>query len=219
MAAIMKTRVPKSSKGRCRPSLGHSQSAEVVSIHSTAVAPRPLSAAHEKGDCCVQPHPHSILRQSNVMSVDEVAELLQSIPATPTVTLKYQVLPSIKRKGAGQSQPEISSTSKTWSVSELEPSISAAAAPAGDCGSLLLAVRCPRGRRFQQHFCPTDTLRMVLAAAEARYGIKYERGTIETMGVPRVSFTDLTQTLAQAGIQNRSVLCISQEDCSTVDTT
>ncbi|KPP75061.1 UBX domain-containing protein 10-like [Scleropages formosus] len=210
---------PKSSKGRSRPIMDYSHSAGVVSYHGAAVAQRPSSAAHEKGDCNIHIHPHSVLRQSSVMSMDEVAELLQSIPAPPAVTLnKYRVLPSIEKKAASQNGPEVAGTSKAWSVSGLEASISAAAAPAGDCRTLLLAVRCPSGRRFQQHFRPTDTLQMVLNAAEARYGKTYERGTIETMGVPRVSFTDLTQTLAQSGIQNRSVLCISQEDHSAMDT-
>nr|XP_020441226.1 UBX domain-containing protein 10 [Monopterus albus] len=79
-------------------------------------------------------------------------------------------------------------------------------------GSLLLAIRAPCGKRFQQHFEPTDTLLMVRTSAEGRYGAKYGEVSIETMDVPRRSFTDLDLTLAQCGILNKSVLCISQND-------
>ncbi|XP_076023086.1 UBX domain-containing protein 10 [Genypterus blacodes] len=80
------------------------------------------------------------------------------------------------------------------------------------CDNLLLAVRAPCGGRFQQHFKPTDTLLMVKASAESRYGTKYDRVSVETMDVPRRSFTDMDMTLAQCGIINRSVVCISLSD-------
>ncbi|XP_044066745.1 UBX domain-containing protein 10 [Siniperca chuatsi] len=83
---------------------------------------------------------------------------------------------------------------------------------AGATGSLLLAIRAPCGRRFQQHFDPTDTLLTVRARAEVMYGAKYGDASIETMDVPRRSFTDMDMTLAQCGILNRSLLCISQND-------
>uniref|UniRef100_UPI0037E82EEE UBX domain-containing protein 10 n=1 Tax=Semicossyphus pulcher TaxID=241346 RepID=UPI0037E82EEE len=83
---------------------------------------------------------------------------------------------------------------------------------AGSTGSLLLAIRAPCGRRFQQHFDPTDTLRTVRASAQVRYGVQYGEVSIETMDVPRKTFTDMDMTLAQCGIVNRSVLCISQND-------
>lgn len=85
---------------------------------------------------------------------------------------------------------------------------------AGASGSLLLAVRAPCGGRFQQHFKPTDTLLMVRASAECRYGTEYGEVSVETMDVPRRSFTDMDMTLAQCGIVNRSVLCISLRDIS-----
>lgn len=81
-------------------------------------------------------------------------------------------------------------------------------------GSLLLAIRAPCGRRFQQNFFPTDSLLAVISGAEVRFGTRYEEPFIETMDVPRRAFTDLTVTLAQCGILNRSVLCISQENSS-----
>ncbi|KAM6976649.1 UBX domain-containing protein 10 [Aplochiton taeniatus] len=83
-------------------------------------------------------------------------------------------------------------------------------------GSVLLAVRGPCGRRFQQHFLPSDSLLAVIVSAESRLGTSYEHGFIETMDVPRRTFTNLKLTLRQCGIVNRSVLCISLED-SAVD--
>ncbi|XP_074498571.1 UBX domain-containing protein 10 [Sebastes fasciatus] len=81
-----------------------------------------------------------------------------------------------------------------------------------EAGSLLLAIRAPCGRRFQQHFDATDTLLTVRASAEVRYGAQYGEASIETMDVPRRTFTDMDMTLAQCGIVNRSLLCISQRD-------
>lgn len=81
-----------------------------------------------------------------------------------------------------------------------------------EAGSLLLAIRAPCGRRFQQSFDPADTLQAVRASAEVRFGAEYGEASIETMDVPRRTFTDMDMTLAQCGILNRSVLCISQND-------
>lgn len=82
-------------------------------------------------------------------------------------------------------------------------------------GSLLLAIRAPCGRRFQQHFEPTDTLAKVRASAEAKYGTEYASVSIETLEVPRRIFTDMERTLAQCSVVNRSVLCILQHDNAT----
>lgn len=83
---------------------------------------------------------------------------------------------------------------------------------------LLLAIRNPCGQRFKCHFHPSDKLQVVLSNAEAEFGEKYENCIIETMDVPRRTFTNLTITLAQSGILNKSVLCISQDD-SNMDLT
>ncbi|XP_048873713.1 UBX domain-containing protein 10 isoform X2 [Brienomyrus brachyistius] len=119
---------------------------------------------------------------------------------------------------SSRSHPEISNSSEAQCGVVTEPSDLAALpleTPNGIHGGLLLAIRSPNGRRFQQRFHSSETLQTVLAAAEARYGTKYEDSIIETMDVPRLSFTDLTQTLAESGIRNRSVVCITQEYSST----
>ena len=76
---------------------------------------------------------------------------------------------------------------------------------------LLLAVRAPCGRRFQQHFAPADTLQTLIACAEARNETSYPEAFVETMDVPRRSFRRLDMTLSECCVVNRSVLCISQE--------
>ncbi|XP_023690690.1 UBX domain-containing protein 10 [Paramormyrops kingsleyae] len=249
---------PKSSKGRCRPAVSHAYSVGGVSYHNVPGLPRTSSLAHEKASSSVHllSHSHSLLKQTSVVSVDEVTELLQNTPTPPALTLnRYRVLPSIeKRHTSGdmpfqgmeekasrlsrsdhlfkkgrhhhwqqaippsRSHPEISNSSEAQCGVVTEPSDLAALpleTPDGIYGGLLLAIRSPSGRRFQQHFHSSETLQTVLAAAEARYGTKYEDSIIETMDVPRMSFTDLTQTLAESGIRNRSVVCITQEYSST----
>uniref|UniRef100_A0A3B3ZT96 UBX domain-containing protein n=1 Tax=Periophthalmus magnuspinnatus TaxID=409849 RepID=A0A3B3ZT96_9GOBI len=79
--------------------------------------------------------------------------------------------------------------------------------------TMLLAIKDPGGRRFEQCFHSSDTLLSVRASAEVTYGVKFGGNTtIETMEVPRRSFNDMSLTLAQCGISNKSVLCIFQQD-------
>ncbi|XP_057567043.1 UBX domain-containing protein 10 [Hippopotamus amphibius kiboko] len=77
---------------------------------------------------------------------------------------------------------------------------------------LLLAVRSPSGRRFVRHFRPTDDLHTVVAVAEHKNKATYRHCSIETIEVPRRRFSDLTKSLQECGILNKSVLGISQED-------
>ncbi|XP_075696593.1 UBX domain-containing protein 10 [Rhinoderma darwinii] len=73
---------------------------------------------------------------------------------------------------------------------------------------LLLAVRSHSGQRFERFFRPWDTLYTVLAAAEEKTGTSCKDCSVETMEVPRRSFPDLSRTLQECGILNKSVLCI-----------
>ncbi|KFV41720.1 UBX domain-containing protein 10, partial [Gavia stellata] len=77
---------------------------------------------------------------------------------------------------------------------------------------LLLAIRSPFGQRFEHHFKPTDSLQTVLAVAEQKMSAKYKRCSVETMEVPRRSFSDLTRSLHECGILHKSVLCIRQKE-------
>ncbi|XP_009478165.2 UBX domain-containing protein 10 [Pelecanus crispus] len=82
---------------------------------------------------------------------------------------------------------------------------------------LLLAVRSPSGQRFEHHFKPTDSLQRVLAVAEQKMSAKYKRCSVETMEVPRRSFSDLTRSLHECGILHKSVLCIRQKEQHDAD--
>ncbi|NXL71151.1 UBX10 protein, partial [Leptocoma aspasia] len=77
---------------------------------------------------------------------------------------------------------------------------------------VLLAVRSPSGQRFEHHFKPSDSLQTVLAVAGQKLLANYQHCSVETMEVPRRSFSDLTKSLHECGILPRSVLCIRQDE-------
>lgn len=77
---------------------------------------------------------------------------------------------------------------------------------------VLLAVRSPSGRRFEHHFKPSDSLQKVLAVAGHKLLANYQHCSVETMEVPRRSFSDLTKSLQECGILPKSVLCIRQDE-------
>ncbi|NXS46606.1 UBX10 protein, partial [Balaeniceps rex] len=89
--------------------------------------------------------------------------------------------------------------------------------PLKEESQLLLAVRSPSGQRFEHHFKPTDSLQTVLAVAEQKMSAKYKRCGVETMEVPRRSFSDLTRSLHECGILHKSVLCIRQKEQHDAD--
>ncbi|XP_064586539.1 UBX domain-containing protein 10 [Zonotrichia leucophrys gambelii] len=75
---------------------------------------------------------------------------------------------------------------------------------------VLLAVRSPSGQRFEHHFKPSDSLQTVLAVAGQKLLANYQHCSVETMEVPRRSFSDLTKSLQECRILPKSVLCIRQ---------
>ncbi|NXH48993.1 UBX10 protein, partial [Dicaeum eximium] len=77
---------------------------------------------------------------------------------------------------------------------------------------VLLAVRSPSGQRFEHHFKPSDSLQTVLAVAGQKLLANYQHCSVETMEVPRRSFSDLTKSLHECGILPKSVLCIRQDE-------
>ncbi|KAM9351054.1 UBX domain-containing protein 10 [Symphorus nematophorus] len=215
---------PKSSKGRSRAAVNtslHTGGGDTDSSQRT-----PVSPVDSRPDRSLRSQSQPIMWQAGQLSQDEVLQMLHHTPAAPPPSLnKYKVLPSIERR-----QRSLDTHMSTLSLSDdavahtCSPEVDRRAdgppdpgpnvpGEAGPSGSLLLAIRAPCGRRFQQHFEPTDTLLMVRSSAEDRYGATYgDTASIETMDVPRRTFTDMDMTLSQCGIINRSVLCISQRD-------
>ncbi|XP_038551229.1 UBX domain-containing protein 10-like [Micropterus salmoides] len=213
---------PKSSKGRSRPAVNNSLHAgDTASIRGPPVSPN--SPVYSRPDRNLHFQSEPIMWQASQLSQDEVLQMLQHAPAAPPQSLnKYKVLPSIERRRSEVSlgrnlDKQMSMLSLSDDAIPQQRRRTPEPGPimtkeAGATGSLLLAIRAPCGRRFQQHFNPTDTLLTVKASAEVRYGVKYGDTSIETVDLPRRTFTDMNMTLAQCGILNRWLLCISQND-------
>ncbi|XP_074831660.1 UBX domain-containing protein 10 [Carettochelys insculpta] len=95
---------PKSAKGRTRSSLNYSHSVEAYSYRVPA-SPQPAApyeAASNQRASSTKPS-----YQSGQVSPDEIPELLQQVPLRTSSSLnKYRVLPSIGRKGLGNSAVE-----------------------------------------------------------------------------------------------------------------
>ncbi|KAM4736740.1 UBX domain-containing protein 10 [Anableps anableps] len=219
---------PKSSKGRSRPAVD-----SFLHPRDSHIDPKPPEH-HLRGkpDGSFRSRSEPEIRQARRWNKEELLHLLPQEPAAAPASLnKYQILPSIRSRQSEErpaknldemmQQLSLSDEEATQSReleqegsdgalgmgARPEPSQTAAAAKPG---SLLLAIRAPCGRRFEQHFDPADTLRAVRASAEARFAATYRKAFIETMDVPRKTFTDMDMTLEGCGILNRSVLCISQ---------
>ncbi|XP_006862419.1 PREDICTED: UBX domain-containing protein 10 [Chrysochloris asiatica] len=224
---------PKSAKGRTRPSLHVSQGPEVCSDHTTSspplVVPCESPGSWKPGTCTP--------RSPNQGAPDEIPELLQQVSIGASLSLnKYPVLPSINRKNleekAGDTRAQKVSSlqrkaSKDNSRAQAWPPVEKVTIqtmrqgpsqtgnleePSDQEPRLLLAVRSPSGQRFVRHFRPTDDLQTVVAVAEQRNKTTYPHCSIETMEVPRRSFSDLTKSLQECQIPHKSVLSISKED-------
>lgn len=223
---------PKSSKGRSRPALNsfHDDSTEAQRPPASLDSPEPVSPAKRS----LRPEPQPVVRQAG-----QRRHTSKHGPGAPLS--KYKVLPSIERKRSEVS-PGLDSAMSNLSLfgdavmpqrhEEADPPAEIQMCSPGEdtAGSddgnqrpqramftetgacLLLAIRAPCGRRFQQHFDPTDTLLTVKARAEVMYGTQYGNARIQTMDVPCRTFTDMDMTLDQCGILSRTLLCICQND-------
>lgn len=214
---------PKSAKGRSRPAvdslLRGAGGSQIDNKH-------PERHFADKSDGSLRSWSEPEIRQARRLNKEEVLHLLQQAPVAPPASLnKYQVLPSIRGRQSEErptrgldemmlefrlSDGEVTRRKTDGQLGESARTEPRETASPTKSGGLLLAVRSPSGRRFEQLFDPTDTLRAVRASAEARFAATYRGAFIETMDVPRRTFTDMDMTLERCGILNRSVLCISQ---------
>uniref|UniRef100_A0AAR2LFQ3 UBX domain-containing protein n=1 Tax=Pygocentrus nattereri TaxID=42514 RepID=A0AAR2LFQ3_PYGNA len=194
---------PKSSKGRTRVRVTQALAADEGVHQSHMFSPHPPPSSTPT----VIPT-RAVPRQSSRPSAEVHSEIFEPPPDVPVLSLnKYKVLPSIEKRPGDV---------LTRGVEEKVSRLSLSDSTVDGDKQLLLAIRTPCGQRFKWHFQPTDTLQAVIAAAEAKCGERYKHAVIETMEVPRQTFTNLTMSLSQCGIFNKSVLCISLED-SAVD--
>ncbi|NXR27217.1 UBX10 protein, partial [Cinclus mexicanus] len=252
---------PKSAKGQ-RPSLSHRQGMEACPCHvpSSPPAASPQELLNSQRAALTKP----AFTPAQV-SPEKIPKLLQQVPLkTSSSSLnKYQVLPSIIRKGAGsdavgalaertdrlevrEGQEDAPKAIKTFSGGQESAStLSGSDIPTEESSHMhcapeqwgrqvrqesprvlpvspeephvLLAVRSPSGQRFEHHFRPSDSLQMVLAVAGQKLLANYQYCNIETMEVPRRSFSDLTKSLHECGILSKSVLCIRQDEQQDAD--
>ncbi|CAL8276268.1 unnamed protein product [Boreogadus saida] len=216
---------PKSSKGRSRPPADHT----VRDTREHVQSDHHLAVGHQS-DGCIRSRSDSVTGITTPQGQDYTATPLQSVPARLTLSLnKYKQRRhshgepgcyAEKTQTATRSNPEIGrvapAPNKPPDPDIMESRDETPAVVATD--QLLLAIRAPCGRRFQQHFSYADTLQTLITCAEARNETSYSEAFIETMDVPRRSFRRLDMTLSECCIFNRSVLCISQERHSDIAT-
>ncbi|XP_042606856.1 UBX domain-containing protein 10-like isoform X2 [Cyprinus carpio] len=217
---------PKSSKGRCRPMMASTSNVDPPSQSSSLSPQPPATKANDRSNQCLQSQ--AILRPCSQPCTEILSEIFDRPPDEPVLLNKYKVLPSIEKKtgtdrtsGQGDNSRRICQQHTSRVHTKVRPDVTLGSetgrTPPEEPG-LLLAIRTPCGQRFKCHFRPGDQLQVVLSAAEAEFGERFDNCVIETMDVPRRTFTNLTMSLAQCGVLNKSVLCISQDD-SNMDLT
>ncbi|XDV46368.1 hypothetical protein PO909_014271 [Leuciscus waleckii] len=203
---------PKSSKGRSRPMMAQTLSVDPdAPSQPSSLSPQPPAAkANDRTNQSLRSR--AILRRGSQTSTDRP-------PDEPVSLNKYRVLPSIEKKTAtdrkysqGDSSHTICQHTSHVHTEARQDVMSEGTGSETEDSGLLLAIRTPCGQRFKCNFRPTDELRAVLSAAEEEFRERFDNCVIETMDVPRRTFTNLTMSLAQCGVLNKSVLCISQED-------
>ncbi|XP_007900258.1 UBX domain-containing protein 10 [Callorhinchus milii] len=232
---------PKSAKGRSRPTSSYAQKTEAC-LYSNPVSPPfcELSSSPPAPPLLPASYPPVRTSRATKEEVPELFHQVPSRPSSSLN--RYRVLPSIGRREPRHPEVKsiLQQTSKLNLHPDREETISlyrekkqplcksnAATSktqlsqceapslpdePLGSEPKLHLAVKSPTGQRFERCFRPSDTLQTVLSVAECRNNTKYRKCIVETMDIPRRSFLDLSKTLEECGIQNKSVLCILQED-------
>uniref|UniRef100_A0A663LIQ5 UBX domain protein 10 n=1 Tax=Athene cunicularia TaxID=194338 RepID=A0A663LIQ5_ATHCN len=229
---------PKSAKGRTRPSFSYSQSVEACpcQVPSSLPPATPHRLVNSRRALSTKP-----AFPSSQVSPEKIPELLQQVPLRTSSSLnKYRVLPSIGWKGAGngameavaeqtdrlkvsggqEDSPHVQCPEKLGRKMRQESPLMSTLGleePPKEESCLLLAIRSPSGQRFEHHFKPTDSLQMVLAVAEQKMSAKYKCCCIETMEMPRRSFSDLRRSLQECGILHKSLLCIRWKEQHDAD--
>ncbi|XP_073512318.1 UBX domain-containing protein 10 [Phyllobates terribilis] len=210
---------PKSAKGRTR------------------TTPQGSTHYMEASPCRSSPIPRVSSARALSSPRDNIPELLHQLPHRPPSSSlnRYQVLPSIGAAGSGDSaEDELvhrasamrlaskvrdrhstktlyrqqSGEADSGQTNMEDSTVKVQEPPSAQEPRLLLAVRSHSGQRFERFFRPSDTLFTVLAAVEEKTGTSCKDCSVESMEVPRRSFIDLSRTIQECGIPNKSVLCI-----------
>ncbi|XP_041063373.1 UBX domain-containing protein 10 [Carcharodon carcharias] len=230
---------PKSAKGRSRPNSAYIHSPETCS-YSIPVPSAFSNPGNSPPSSPSMLHPPTRITRVTNENVPELLHQIPSRPSSSLN--RYRVLPSIGRressdggirtiaqqtnklnlqtdlqqkfKSSKQQKPPLSKSSAATLKIQLSQSRATTLPdePSESEPRLQLAVRYPSGQRFERCFRPSDTLQTILSVAEWKSNANYANSVVETMDVPRRSFSDLSKTLEECGIQNKSVLCILQDD-------
>ncbi|NXR15374.1 UBX10 protein, partial [Semnornis frantzii] len=233
-AATMHIARPKSAKGCRRPSFSRSQS---LGACLCRVPPSPAAAARQQLANSRRVLATTPAPSAGQLSPGEIPALLQQVPQRSCSSLnRYRVLPSIGCRAVGetlaehagrlnvQERQEDTAQSRAAAGEQMQrppekpgkktrqespPGLTSGVEESpGEEPELLLAIRSPSGQRFQHCFKPSDSLQAVLAVAEQKTSSRYKPCSLETMEVPRKTFSDLTRSLHECGILHKSVLCI-----------
>ncbi|XP_059494025.1 UBX domain-containing protein 10 [Stegostoma tigrinum] len=228
---------PKSAKGRSRPSSAYVQSPEICSdpipvpsAFSDLSNSPPSSTLHPPNRITrvtnedvpnlihqVPSRPSSSLNRYKVLPSIGRRESSESgirtiAQQTNKLNLHADLEQNLKSNKEKKPPPPLSKsrTSTTKTQVSQNPLLTLPDEPSESEPRLRLAVRYPSGQRFERCFRPSDTLQSILSVAEWKSNNNYANSVVETMDVPRRSFSDLSKTLEECGIQNKSVLCILQ---------
>ncbi|XP_078281283.1 UBX domain-containing protein 10 [Rhinoraja longicauda] len=230
---------PKSAKGRTRSNSAYAHGAEACSIPipvATTFGDRDSCPSPSPPEL----YPPTRTMRMSKEEFPELLQHIPSRPSSSLN--RYRVLPSIVTRESGKAGTETpdhknrrlnlhvdleeklklhkekkpshfkSNTAASKAHSRQSPAAFPPDEPSDTEPRLQLAVRYPSGQRFESCFRPSDTLQTILSVAERKSNGNYKNSVVETMDVPRRSFCDLTKTLEECGIQNKSVLCILQRD-------
>uniref|UniRef100_A0A452G3P2 UBX domain protein 10 n=1 Tax=Capra hircus TaxID=9925 RepID=A0A452G3P2_CAPHI len=233
---------PKSAKGRTRPRLYKHLGTEGCSGRTPASLPPAIpceSPSSQKPGACTPRSPDqgapSEIPELLQQAPFGASSSLNKYPVLPSInrrTLEEGALETVAKKAGslqlssaqalsqeemGEKDPQAQTCSPERRVLvQTERQTSSRAGdlkePSDEEPRLLLAIRSPSGRRFIRHFRPTDDLQTVVAVAEHKNKATYQHCAVETMEVPRRRFSDLSKSLQDCGIPNKSVLGISQEE-------
>ncbi|XP_004458695.2 UBX domain-containing protein 10 [Dasypus novemcinctus] len=153
-------------------------------------------------------------KNSEEGTVDTVAKKASSLQLSSTKTLYQEEMRALKTSEEDSRAQTCPLEEKFITQAKRQGSSGAGnlEEPSDQEPRLLLAVRSPSGQRFVRHFRPTDDLQTVIAVAEQKNKTTYHHCSIETMEVPRRSFSDLTKSLQECRIPHKSVLGILQDN-------
>ena len=152
-----------------------------------------------------QPKPTS----QDVSALTEQTRRLSLCNSKENSTSEKKHQTHIERK---KSSPDSGASSKSEPFHQpLTRTITLPPEPAEDEERLVLAIKLPDGSRTQRAFRPSDELRLVLNVAELSSQLDFSHCEL-VCDAPRKVFKDLSQSIQESGLQNRTILHVQIPD-------